>query len=125
MAQENRYGIGQDQWMCANETLLIDISAHTTIVTENLNTFGRAHRLILVVPDLDDTDTVTVSIIDAFGNVLYTAGTLAESTTHDKDLSAQAGNVILTKGCYIKVEASGAQTAERTLKYYIYGLTKG
>lgn len=103
-------------------SLVLDFAADDNEITASAILNGLLRGVILTVPDLDSSDTTTINIKDADGNVLYTKGTLAESTTHKLyDMVASDASTIIPMAVplagpsiTIDIVTSGAQTANRT-----------
>ena len=76
---------------------------------------GLLHGITLVIPDLDNADTTTITIKDADGAVLFTKAALAESTTHvvTTDSNNHPLRVPLAGAHTITIDTSGAQTANK------------
>ena len=91
-------------------------SAGTAILTDLGELNGKCVGILITSPDLDDSDTFTVSLETSDGYVLYSLGTLAEDLAHE--LLIDANNFPLhlpLEGSHnLRITASGAQAADRT-----------
>lgn len=85
------------------------------IVSEAFPLNGKLKGIIPTAPDLDSTDTYTITIKDADGNTIYTKATLAESVASPQFVDANnhplqlplAGNHTIT------IKTSSDQDANR------------
>lgn len=92
------------------KTLVLDFSADDNqIISDAFEVNGIIRRVVFVVPDLDSTNTATLTLKDVDGYEVYSDATVAESTTANEVTDkAASGQHTLT------VDTSGAQTADRT-----------
>lgn len=90
------------------ESMMIDISTHTTIVTADVGLNGRIDHALVVAPALDGTQ-FTFSILDEDADEMYTSGLKADGSDHplSPDISV-AGKITL------KIVAATTQLADRT-----------
>ena len=108
----NRYRIQRYE-----ESLVLAFATdNNSIESSAISLNGLLKGIILVVPDLTSTNTATINIKDVDGNVIYTKGSLAESTTHQIYLydSNNALAVPLSGNHTIEIVTSGNQDANRT-----------
>jgi hypothetical protein len=77
---------------------------------------GLLAGVIVVVPDLDSTNTATVEVKDVDGNVIYTKTAIAKSTTGKFFIDANNFplQLPLSGKHTVKITTSGAQTANRS-----------
>lgn len=89
-----------------------DNDAVSSAVTLN----GKLLGLIPVAPNLDSTNTYSVTLKDVDGYTIYTKASLAESvaTPLFVDANNYALNVPVSGSHTIAIQTSGAQTADRT-----------
>jgi hypothetical protein len=86
------------------------------IVTDEFQLNGLLKGLLITSPDLDDTDTFTISLKDADGYTIFTRGTLAEGTVFNiyTDTNDHPLEIPLSGSHTITITASGDQAADRT-----------
>ncbi len=101
------------------ETLVLDFGADDNqIISGNISVNGLLHGITLVVPNLEDTNTVTITLKDADGTVLFTLAAIAESAT--KVILVDANNhplrIPLSGVHTVELLTSAAQTANRTFE---------
>lgn len=97
-------------------TVIVVATDADQIITSAFSLNGLLRGLLITSPDLDDTDTFTVTLKDADGYTVFTRGSLAESTllgifTDSNDFPLEtplSGNHTLT------ITTSGDQAANRT-----------
>lgn len=78
---------------------------------------GWVSRLQFDVPDLDDSDTAELKLLDEDGDLLFASGELAKDTVYLIPVSLDlCGQVTF------KVETSGSQTAQTSFKVKITGV---
>lgn len=80
---------------------------------------GRIRRVVFTLPNLDGTDTGTVTILDADGQTVYTKATVAESTSSNETTDLAVAGLHT-----IQIDTSGAQTANKTF-YVTIVIDKG
>ena len=101
-------------------TLVLDFGADDNQIISGsiVGLNGLLHGILLDIPDLDSTDTVTITIKDADGNVIFTRASLAESTKHviTEDSNNHPLRLPLAGAHTITIDTSGAQTADRTFE---------
>lgn len=98
-----------------NKSLVMDVSSDATTITAGLPINGLVQQIQFVVPDLDDTDTAELKILNSFDNEVYASGEKAESSTHIINVQRP-----VTKTMSLKIEASDTQSADRTFTVVIY-----
>lgn len=76
----------------------------------------RTHHLIFTTPDMQDTDSTAMSIVNASNETFFSSGTKAESTT-----TSVGSQVILISGDKVIMTAEGTQQAARAITYEIRG----
>jgi hypothetical protein len=88
------------------------------IISDAIPLNGLLRGILVTSPDLDDTDTFSITIKDAGGYTIYTNASLAESTLHalfeDPDLTDAILARPLSGNHTITITASGDQAADRT-----------
>jgi hypothetical protein len=98
------------------KTLTLLYQSDDNLIEDALHYFnGIVRGIVLVVPNLEGSDTASISLIDDAGVVVYTKTGLAESTTHQL-YTYDANNVLqfpLSGNYKISIGTSGAQTANR------------
>ncbi len=92
------------------------------IISGDINLNGLLRRVIIVTPDLDDTDTVTLRIMDADGYTVFVRATIAESVTtiFEADSNNHPIRAPVSGVNTITIKASGAQAANRTFTVVLY-----
>jgi len=97
--------------------VLIDYSEDNTTGETDITVNGRVDQIILNVPDLTSTHTMTLNILDEDGAVLYTASGKAESTIH---VLHPTNTIELCGTTTLQVVASSAETADSTTTVTLY-----
>lgn len=86
------------------------------IITSAFAVNGILKGILITSPDLDDTDTFTITLKDAGGYTIFTRGTLAEGTL--LGIFTDANNfpleLPLSGNHTITITTSGDQAADRT-----------
>lgn len=96
---------------------VIDQSADADqIITSAFELNGLLRGILITSPDLDDTDTFSITIKDADGYTIFTRASLAESTLHNifTDTNNHPLQLPLTGNHTVTITASGDQAADRT-----------
>ena len=90
-------------------------SAAAEVVSGAISLNGLLNGILINSPNLDDTDTFTVTFKDADGNVLFTRATLAESVRHaiTTDSNDHPLRIPLAGNHTVTITASGNQAADR------------
>jgi len=78
---------------------------------------GQSELSMLTVPDLDNSDTAELVVLDPWGGRMFESGELAESTTQPMNMDPP---VPFTGRQGLRIECSGAQAAARTFNVTIY-----
>lgn len=97
-------------------TLTLDFSEDDNeIVSGNIPLNGILKGIIPTAPDLDGTQTYTITIKDADGNVVYTKASLTENQASPQfvDANNRPLELPLSGNHTITITTSGAQTADR------------
>ena len=98
-------------------TLILDFSADDNEIVSSAIPFnGVLKGIIPTAPDLESTNTYTITIKDADGNTIYTKATLVENqaTPIFIDANNEPLTLPLAGDHTITLTTSGAQTADRT-----------
>lgn len=98
-------------------TMVVDVSEdNNSVETQPFEINGRLRRAVVVVPDLDSTNTATLNVVDQEGQNAYQKTAMAESAT-----SNNTGlDVALAGDCTLQIVTSGNQTADRTFTVVLY-----
>ena len=99
--------------------LVLDFGADDNqIISSALSLNGLLHGITLDIPDLDSTNTTTITLKDADGTVLFSKAALAESTKHGivVDGNDHPLRIPLVGNHTVELLTSGAQTADRTFE---------
>lgn len=96
-------------------SVVIDAASDTgELILSSVN--GLIKRILITAPDLDDTDTFTITIADEDGYILYTQETVGEDQqlNIDQDANSLALDIPVAGQVTITIVTSGAQSAEAT-----------
>jgi flagellar hook assembly protein FlgD len=99
------------------ETLVLAFATdNNSIESSAVQLNGLLSGVVVQVPDLESTNTATINIKDASGNVVYTKASLAESSTTQAyvDGNNHPLRIPLSGNYTIELVTSGNQTANRT-----------
>lgn len=92
------------------KTLVVDVSEdNNSVLSEPFEINGRIRRAVIVVPDLDSTNTATLVIKDEDGFTVYTDSAVAENSTAN-----ETTDIAVAGQHTIEITTSGNQTADRT-----------
>lgn len=97
-------------------TLTLDFAADDNqIISGALSFNGLLHGILLNTPNLDNTDTTTITIKDADGNTMFSRASLVESTKHviTEDSNNHPLRIPLAGAHTIQLDTSGAQAADK------------
>ncbi len=98
-------------------TLNLDYSADPDSIEEDIEFNGLTKQIVFKVPDLTESHTAELKILDEDANVLFASGEKAESETHVLTAErALCGTITLL------VETSGNETADKAFDVTIYYL---
>jgi len=101
-------------------TLLYETDASVITGTVKLN--GILKGTTLVVPNLDSSNTITASILDAEGGVVWTKSSIADSATTSSYVDSN--NYYLSQPLHgtltLRIVTSATQTADRSFTFHIY-----
>jgi len=103
--------------------LTVDFSVNdTTIASAAQPIKGTFRGIHISAPNLDGTDTYSVTITDKHGATVYTAASLVRNTTTTAftDANTFYFNQPLVGDLVVTIVTSGAQTADRTFTVTIY-----
>lgn len=103
------------QGMVLTHTENITVASSGSSAESDAELNGITKQIIFVVPDLDDSDTAEVKLLDSNDYELYASGELAESTTHVINVERA-----MAQTTTIRVECSGTQAANRAFVVKIY-----
>jgi hypothetical protein len=91
----------------------IVVASSTTIGTLVQNYSGLLLGINIVVPALDASATITVTVVDPDGNIIYTKSALAASSTSIN--TPLATSIPLYGDMVFKVTASAAQSTDKSI----------
>lgn len=88
----------------------------TTVVGDGVDFNGLLVGVVVIVPNLDSTNTATITIKDQDGTTVYSKASLARSTTTTAfvDANNYPLQIPLSDSHTITITTSGSQTADRT-----------
>ena len=99
------------------KTITLDYASAPAVIESDLAFNGLTKQIIFKVPDLTDSHTAELKILDEDDNELFASGEKAESTTHTLVVErALCGTVTL------RIETSGNETADKEFDVTIYHL---
>lgn len=99
------------------KTITLDYSTDPNSIEEDVEFNGLTKQIVFKVPDLTDTHTAELKILDEDDNELFASGEKAESETHVLIMErALCGTITLL------IETSGNETADKAFDVIIYHL---
>jgi hypothetical protein len=105
-----------------SKQLVLAYATNATTITDTIDINGLLRGISIVVPNLDSSDTVTLSLTDSDSGTIYSKASIAESGTTTAYIDAN--NIPLELPLHgtvtIGIVTSGSQTANRTFKVNIY-----
>lgn len=97
-------------------TLVLAYATNATTISASVGLNGLLRGIQVLAPDLDSTNTYSITITDADGFTIYTKASLTENTrtTAYVDANNQPLQLPLSGTHTITIVTSGSQTTDRT-----------
>ena len=97
-------------------TVTIPTSDTVTAATASIEVNGKLLGATFTTANMEDTDSTLFTLTDEYGQVTYTSGTKAESTTFR---AVVAGTTALWGTTKVIMTAEGTQSANRAVPYML------